>query len=171
MKQDRIRILNKTSKTVTLKLNGRPMTFSWEEFNKKLVVVDKVWAVPNAAEEEKYKKVEELLEDAMVSFLIARATDTPMTKLTHMANLGKISKEVCALLECTPLEFASLLQDRLKVINPFMVNPLWSEKEDESREEYEKEAEENEVKDIDSGKPTFGDAFSCLSELKEKMNK
>ena len=171
MKSDRIRILNKTAKTVTLKLNGKPMTFSWEEFDKKLVVVDKIWAVPNAKEEEKYKKVEELLEDAMVSFLIARATDTPMTKLTHMANLGKISKEVCALLECTPLEFASLLQDRLKVINPFMSNPLWTEKEDEPGEEYEKEAEENEVKDIDSGKPTFGDAFSCLAELKEKMNK
>ena len=171
MKQDRIRILNKTNKTVTLKLNGRPMTFTWEEFNKKLVVVDKVWAVPNAAEEEKYDKVEKLLEDATVSFLVSRATDNPMAKLTHMANLGKISKEVCELLECTPLEFASLLQDRLKVINPFMVNPLWSEKEDEPGEEYEKECEKHEVKEIHSEKPTFGDAFSCLSELKEKMGK
>ena len=149
MKTDRIRILNKTSKTVTIKLNGKPMTFTWEEFNKKLVVVDKVWAVPNAAEEEKYKKAEKLLGDAMVNFLVSRATNNPMTKLTHMARLGEISKEVCELLECTPIEFASLLQDRLKVINPFMINPLWPEKENESREEYEKECEEHEVEDID----------------------
>ena len=171
MKTNRIRILNKTSKTVTIKLNGKPMTFTWEEFNKKLVVVDKVWAVPNAAEEEKYAKAEKLLGDAMVNFLVSRATNNPMTKLTHMASLGEISKEVCELLECTPLEFAALLQDRLKVINPFMINPLWPKKENEPREEYERENEKNEVENTDSGKPTFGDAFSCLAELKEKMKK
>ena len=54
-KEPRFRILNKTRETVTLKLMDKPMTFSWEEFNKKLIVVDKVWAVLN--EEEKKKQL------------------------------------------------------------------------------------------------------------------
>ena len=50
--ETRFRILNKTRETVTLKLQDKPMTFSWEEFNKKLIVVDKVWAVLNEEEKE-----------------------------------------------------------------------------------------------------------------------
>ena len=63
-KEVRFRILNKTSKTVTVKLGGKPMEFPWEEFNKKLVVVDKFWAVLNEEEKKRQEEKERLATES-----------------------------------------------------------------------------------------------------------
>lgn len=167
MKTNRIRILNKTSKTVTLKMVDGPMVFTWEEFNKKLVVVDKVWAIPNPEEEKKYAKAEDLLGDAIVCVMLQRGSAEPVRKLAALARLGEISKEVCSLLECTPFEFTQLVQQRLKMLNPWMVNPMFDEDEEESEEEYEEECEKYE--EYVDDRNTLGANFSCLEELKRKM--
>ena len=100
--ETRFRILNKTRETVTLKLQDKPMTFSWEEFNKKLIVVDKVSAILN--------------EDEM--------------------NRSGIHRK----------KYRGGKPNRDKDGNCEVVSTV-------------------------DNKPTFGDAFSCLGELKEKMEK
>ena len=88
--ETRFRILNKTRETVTLKLQDKPMTFSWEEFNKKLIVVDKVWAVLNEEEKKKQDKAEELINNAVVTMMIQNGNGDACTKLTHLAVLGNV---------------------------------------------------------------------------------
>ena len=180
-KEPRFRILNKTRETVTLKLQDKPMTFSWEEFNKKLVVVDKVWAVLNEEEKKKQEKAEELISDAVVSMMIQRGNSDARTKLAHMAMLGKCIDEAAELLECNRLEVMQIIRQRLMMLNPFMVNPMFSEDEmNRSGIHHKKHRGGNPNRDKDGNrevvstvekKPTLGDAFSCLGELKEKMEK
>jgi hypothetical protein len=179
-KEPRFRILNKTRETVTLKLQDKPMTFSWEEFNKKLIVVDKVWAVLNEEEKKKQEKAEELISDAVVSMMIQRGNSDAGTKLAHMAMLGKYIDEAAELLECNRLEVMQIIRKRLMMLNPFMVNPMFSE-EDMNRSgihhkrthrvpNHDKDGNREVVSTVEN-KPTLGDAFSCLGELKEKMEK
>lgn len=179
--ETRFRILNKTRETVTLKLQDKPMTFSWEEFNKKLIVVDKVWAVPNEEEKKKQEKAEELINDAVVSMLVLRGNIDTDIKFAHMATLGNSIDEVSKLLECNKLEVMQLIRQRLMMLNPFMVNPMFSEDEMNrsgihhkkhygSKPNRDKDGNREVVSTV-SNKPTLGDAFSCLGELKEKMGK
>lgn len=179
-KEPRFRILNKTRETVTLKLQDKPMTFSWEEFNKKLIVVDKVWAVLNEEEKKKQERAEELISDAVVSMMIQRGNSDAGTKLAHMAMLGKCIDEAAELLECNRLEVMQLIRQRLMMLNPFMVNPMFSEEEMSRSGIHHKRTYKEPNRDKDGNrevvstvenKPTLGDAFSCLGELKEKMEK
>lgn len=179
-KEPRFRILNKTRETVTLKLQDKPMTFSWEEFNKKLIVVDKVWAVLNEEEKKKQEKAEELINDAVVSMMIQRGNSDAGTKLAHMAMLGKCIDEAAKLLECNRLEVMQIIRQRLMMLNPFMVNPMFSEDEMSRSGIHHKRMHKEPNRDKDGNrevvstvenKPTLGDAFSCLGELKEKMEK
>lgn len=185
--EKKIRILNKTRETVTLKLMDKPMTFSWEEFNKKLVVVDKVWAVLNEEEKKKQDKADELINDAVVSIMIQNGNSDAGTKLAHMAMLGKCIDEAAELLECNRLEVMQIVRERLMMMNPFMVNPMFSEdemnrsgihtrknlrpKRGEGVSFDDKGNRQVVAAPADSGKPTLGDAFSCLGDLKEKMEK
>ena len=180
-KEVRFRILNKTSKTVTIKLGGKPMKFPWEEFNKKLIVVDKFWAVLNEEEKKKQDKAEELINNAVVAMMIQNGNGDAGTKLTHLAVLGKCIDEATELLECSRLEVMQLIRQRLMMLNPFMVNPMFSEDEmNRSGIHHKKHRGGNPNRDKDgnrevvstvSNKPTLGDTFSCLGELKEKMEK
>lgn len=179
-KEPRFRILNKTRETVTLKLQDKPMTFSWEEFNKKLIVVDKVWAVLNEEEKKKQERAEELISDAVVSMMIQRGNSDAGTKLAHMAMLGKCIDEAAELLECNRLEVMQLIRQRLMMLNPFMVNPMFTEEEMNRSGIHHKRIHREPNRDKDGNrevvstvenKPTLGDAFSCLGELKEKMEK
>lgn len=180
-KESRFRILNKTRETVTLKLQDKPMTFSWEEFNKKLIVVDKVWAVLNEEEKKKQDKAEELINNAVVSMIIQRGNCDAGTKLSHLAMLGTYIDEATKILECNRLEVMQLIRQRLMMLNPFMVNPMFSEdemnrsgihhKKHRSGKPNRDKNGNREVVSTVSDKPTFGDAFSCLGELKEKMGK
>lgn len=179
--EKKIRILNKTRETVTLKLMDKPMTFSWEEFNKKLIVVDKVWAVLNEEEKKKQDKADELINDAVVSMMIQQGNSDAGTKLAHMAMLGKCIDEAAELLECNRLEVMQIIRKRLMMLNPFMVNPMFSEDEmNRSGIHHKKHRGGNPNRDKDGNrevvstvenKPTLGDAFAGLGELKEKMEK
>ena len=195
-KEVRFRILNKTSKTVTVKL-GKPMTFSWEEFNKKLVVVDKFWSVLNEEEKKKQEEADELVNDAVICVMFQRGNGDPIRKLAYMAQLGEITTKLQEMLECDNAMVIDIIRKRLMLMNPFMVNPmfddetlkrnhmyrkknpLFTEDEEESQKEYEDESDamnrpivnEKGQKGHQYGpeKPTLGDAFSCLGELKKKM--
>ena len=179
--ETRFRILNKTRETVTLKLQDKPMTFSWEEFNKKLIVVDKVWAILNEDEKKKPDKAEELINNAVVAMMIQSGNGDAGTKLTHMAVFGKCIDDAAELLECSRFEVMHLVRQRLMMLNPFMVNPMFSEDEMNRRGIHHKKHRggkpnrdkngNREVVSTVDNKPTFGDAFSCLGELKEKMEK
>ena len=189
-KETRFRILNKTRETVTLKLQDKPMTFSWEEFNKKLIVVDKVWAVLNEEEKKKQDKAEELINNAVVAMMIQNGNGDAGTKLTHLAVLGKCIDEATELLECSRLEVMQLIRKRLMLMNPFMVNPMFDDETLKRNHMYRKketvtrqfERETSDYRPIKNDKnetggqygshtPTFGDAFSSLLELKEKLKK
>ena len=176
-KEVRFRILNKTSKTVTVKLGGKPMEFPWEEFNKKLVVVDKFWAVLNEEEKKKQEEADNLVSDAVVCVMLQRGNADAARKLAAIAQLATITKKLQEMLECTNAEVIQIIRQRLMMMNLFMVNPMFSDETvnrelkhyHKSKKHYEKPS-----KTVPIGvekKPTFGDAFSALSELKEKMEK
>ena len=179
--ETRFRILNKTRETVTLKLQDKPMTFSWEEFNKKLIVVDKVWAIFNEDEKKKQDKAEALINDAVFSMMIQNGDGDAGTKLSHLAMLGTYIDEATKILECNRLEVMQLIRQRLMMLNPFMVNPMFSEDEMNRSGIHHKKHRggkpnrdkngNREVASTVSNRPTLGDAFSRLRELKEKMGK
>lgn len=169
-KEVRFRILNKTSKTVTVKLMGKPMEFSWEEFNKKLVMVDKFWAVLNEEEKKKQEEADELVNDAVVCVMLQRGNADPIRKLSALAQLGTITEKLQVMLECTPAEVMNIIRQRLMLLNPYMVNPMFDSPK--THKHYERKEEKPKAVPIgDEKKPTLGDAFSCLAELKEKMEK
>ena len=188
-KEVRFRILNKTSKTVTIKLQGKPMTFSWEEFNKKLVVVDKFWAVLNETEKKKQKEADELVNQAVVCVMFQHGNGDPIRKLSYLAQLGEITTKLQEMLECDNAQVLDIIRKRLMLMNPFMVNPMFDDetlkrnhmyrKPETIKKELEKEVEtdyrsvKNEKNETGgqygSHTPTFGDAFSTLGELKKKL--
>lgn len=186
-KEARFRILNKTSKTVTVKLMGKPMTFSWEEFNKKLVVVDKYWAILNESEKKKQAEADELINQAVICVLFQRGNGDVGNKLAHMAALPGIIDKLMVMLECDKLQVLDLIRHRLMMMNPFMVNPMFSDEtlrknhintnkesiENELNEDSRSIMNEKGQKGYQYGpeKPTLGDAFSCLGELKSKLEK
>ena len=184
-KTNRIRILNKTSKDVTLKLGDKSMTFPWEEFNKKLIVVDKIWAVPNEEEQKRQDEAENLVNEAVACVLIQNGNSDPVTKMTHIGALPGIIDKLSELLECSRLEVMTIIRKRLMVMSPFMVNPMFSDetlrkngihhKKKHDRKPSEgvsfDENGNRKVVVVPAEKPTLGDAFSCLGELKDKLEK
>ena len=168
-KEVRFRILNKTSKTVTVKLMGKPMEFSWEEFNKKLIVVDKVWAVLNEEEKKKQEEADELVNDAVVCVMLQRGNTDPIRKLSALAQLGAITEKLQIMLECTPAEVMNIIRQRLMLLNPYMVNPIFDSPKPHKTHENHNAPKATPV--FEEKKPTFGDAFSCLAELKETLKK
>lgn len=175
-KMERFRIINKTNKTVTVKIGSKVVTSSWEEFNKKLVVVDKFWAVLNETEKKKQKEADELVNDAVICVMLQRGNADPMRKLGALGRLATITEKLQELLECTNAEVLQLIRQRLMVLNPFMVNPMFdtdvpkrntlmTEEEEEPQEEYEDECEAH-----GSGN-TLSDLCPQLAELKEKLAK
>ena len=188
-KEVRFRILNKTSKTVTVKLQGKPMEFSWEEFNKKLIVVDKFWAVLNEEEKKNQEECDALINDAVICVMFQRGNGEPMKKLAYLAQLGEITKKLQEKLGCDNATVLDLIRHRLMLMNPFMVNPMFSEETLKKNHMYRKKetAERQLEREIDADsrpiqnekgqkgyqygpeKPTLGDAFSCLQDLKDKL--
>ena len=190
-KKVRFRILNKTAKTVTIKIGDKPTTVSWEDYNKTFVTVDKFWAEFNEEEQKRHDQAEDAISWAIVHFLSMRAAENnPEKSKEYMVNaLGFANRmeEVQKLLNCSMLEATQIIRQRLMVMNPFMVNPMFSEEEmnrsgihtrknlrpkrGEGVSFDNKGNREVVAAPADSGKPTLGDAFSCLGELKEKMEK
>lgn len=170
-KEVRFRILNKTSKTVTVKLMGKPMEFTWEEFNKKLIVVDKVWAVLNEEEKKKQEEADELVNDAVVCVMLQRGNSDPIRKLSALAQLGTITEKLQVMLECTPAEVMNIIRQRLMLLNDWMVEPMFDTKKHCKNFKSKNEEPSKPVPIGEEHKPTLGDAFSCLEKLKETLEK
>ena len=184
-KKVRFRILNKTAKTVTIKIGDKPTTVSWEDYNKTFVTVDKFWAEFNEEEQKRHDQAEDAISWAIVHFLAMRAAEGNPEKshefLINSLGFGARLEEVQKLLNCTPLEVMQIIRQRLMVMNPFMVNPMFTEEQmNRSGIHHKKQRGGNPNRDKDGNrevvstvenKPTLGDAFSCLGELKEKMEK
>ena len=186
-KQKRFRVLNKTSKTVTVKVGDQPITVSWEEFNQNFNLVDKFWAVFNKEMQEKQEKIEDKLGFATVAALEMRAAQSKNDAAKELAaayRLGSYMEEIQKLSGMTGLQVMQLLQQRLMIMNPFMINPMFSDdqlkaagmyKRRNRREAAEMDIAGNrKVVTIEQGetnKPTIGDAFPGLASLKEKYEK
>jgi len=171
--QPRFRILNKTSKTVTLRLGDKPMTFPWEEFNKKLIVVDKIWATFNEEEAKKQAEADDLINDAVVAVLVQNGGGEPGFKMMHMAALPGIIDKLTVLLECNRLEVMNIIRKRLMAMNPFMSKPMFTDDELKRNGIHHKKKhlpkDEKPVPVFEVEKPTLGDAFPGLADLKEKL--
>jgi len=170
-KEVRFRILNKTSKTVTVKLMGKPMEFSWEEFNKKLIVVDKFWAVLNEEEKKKQEEADELVNDAVVCVMLQRGNAEPTRKLAALMQLSTITKKLEELLECSNVEVLNIIRQRLMMLNDWMVEPMFDTKKHCKNFKSKNEESSKPVPIGEEHKPTLGDAFSCLGKLKETLEK
>lgn len=173
-KEAKFRIINKTSKTVTVKIGPKTVTSSWDEFNKVFIIVDKFWAIFNEEEQKKQEEAEELIGDICVCFMLQRGNADPIRKISALGVLGEKFTKLQELLGCTNAEAIQVVQSRLRLLNPFMVNPIWSGKDDEPSEEYEAECDDYEPKGVhpeyeNNNGNTLGNMFSCLGELKKKL--
>lgn len=185
-KQKRFRVLNKTNKTVTVKVGDQPITVSWEEFNQNFNLVDKFWAVFNKEMQEKQEKIEDKLGFATVAALEMRAAQSKNDAAKELAaayRLGSYMEEIQKLSGMTGLQVMQLIQQRLMIMNPFMINPMFSDDQLKAAGMYKRrhrEAAETDnagnrkvvtIEQGETNKPTIGDAFPGLASLKEKYEK
>lgn len=181
-KMERFRIVNKTNKTVTVKIGPKVVTSSWDEFNKVFIIVDKFWAIFNEEEKKRQEKADDIISDICICFMLQRGNADPARKMGALGLLGAKFEELQKLLGCTNAEAIQVVQSRLRLLNPFMVDPIFNDErfshkpdfDEEPQDEYESECDEYEPNgvhpnDYVSDKPTFGDAFSCLGDLKKKL--
>lgn len=187
--QKRFRILNKTSKTVTVKVGKEPITVTWDEFNQNFNIVDKFWAVFNEEMQAKQEKIEDKLGFATVAALEMRAAQSKNDAAKELAaayRLGSYMEEIQKLSGMTGLQVMQLIQQRLMIMNPFMINPMFSDdqlkaagmyKGRRDRRHTPLETDDNGNRKVvtieqgDTDKPTIGDAFPGLASLKDKMEK
>lgn len=177
----RFRILNKTNKTVTIKMGDGKHTMPWEEYNATFVTEDKYWAVFNEEMQKKHDATEDEINGAVVAFMFMRAheNDKGGDYLVHALDFGTRIEKIQKLLNCNLLEATQIIQRRLMLMNPWMANPMFTDDQLKkagmyrSKKSLEKEMQrdlEPPVRqEVPSGKPTLGDAFSCLGDLKKKM--
>lgn len=179
-KEARFRILNKTNKTVTLKIDGKPVTSTWEEFNESFVVVDKFWAVFNDEMKKKQEEIDDLLGFITVYVLemnVAKRNNDASKELSAAGMVGSLINKLQNISGFTTIQIIQLVQKRLMALNPFMANPMFPmDKKQKSirhhnQAEIRKEQENKATPVVVENKPTLGDAFSCLGELKDKMEK
>ena len=113
-KKVRFRILNKTAKTVTIKIGDKPTTVSWDEYNKTFVTVDKFWAEFNEEEQKRHDQAEDAISWAIVHFLAMRAAEGNPEKsheyLVNALGFGTKLEEIQKLLNCTPLEVMQIIR-------------------------------------------------------------
>lgn len=164
------RIVNKSAKGVKLTVNGQSLELDWDSFKKQFNVVDKFYATIHPEFLKKMNRVDDLVNEALVCVMFQNGNGSAVDKMTHMALLAQITKEICEILNCTSFEAAALIKQRMDM---FKDDPLGVALGVAPKEKFYKK---NEKKDepkptpiYEEKKPTLGDAFSCLAELKEKM--
>lgn len=172
----RFRILNKTNKNVTIKIGPETHTLSWDEYNKTFVTEDKFWAVFNEENQKNHELAESKIADATAAFLMARAAEGKDTTkyMTYIFAFGTYLEEIQKLLNCSMMEASQIIRQRLMAMNPFMTNPMFpvSNSQKKLRRKIEREADSEmnlPPEPVKENKPTLGDAFSCLGDLKSKL--
>lgn len=176
-KEKRFRILNKTAKTVTVKVGDQTVTSSWEEFNQNFIVVDKVWAVFNEEMKKKQDEIEDLLGFLTVYVLemnVAKNQGNAEKVLEVAFKVGSLMEKLQKVSGFTNLQIMQLVRQRLMVMNPFMVNPMFpvTGKQKKLRKKYNVDANTTvHPAVVEENKTTIGDACPGLAALKEKMEK
>ncbi len=177
-KEKRFRILNKTAKTVTVKVGDQTVTSSWEEFNQNFIVVDKYWAVFNEEMKKKQDEVEDLLGWITVYIMemnAAKANDNASKELTAAGMVGTLMDKLQKVSGFSTMQIMQLIQQRLMALNPFMVNPMFPMNKHQqsirrkNEGEIRQERENKPVPVAEENKPTLGDAFPGLADLKKNM--
>ena len=177
-KEKRFRILNKTNKTVTVKIGPETHTMSWDEYNQNFVTVDKFWCVFNEEMKKKSEDIEDLLGFITVYVLEMHAAESngnSSKQLEAALKVGTLMEKLQKVSGFTNIQIMQLVRQRLMVMNPFMVNPMFPMNEAQKRlrrknqAEIHKEQESRPVPVCEENKPTIGDAFPGLANLKEKL--
>ena len=169
-KEKRFRILNKTSKTVTVKIGKEPVTSTWEEFNQSMVVVDKVWAVFNDEMKKKQDETEDLLGFLTVHILemnAAKNSGDAGKELEAAYMVGSLINKLQDVSGFSPIQIMELVKQRLMVINPFMVNPMFPLTKKQQR--LRKKTDVVMSSEPETVKTTLGDTCPDLAALKEQM--
>ena len=176
-KQKRFRIVNKTAKNVTIKIGPESHTMTWDEYNQNFITIDKFWCVFN---EEMEKLSQEMEEDAswltvaVMEMHAAQGGGDAGKELAAAYKVGSLSEKMQKKYNLTGMQVMQLVQKNLRVLNPFMVNPMFpvsnSQKKLRRKVEREADSEMNLASEpVKENKPTLGDAFSVLGDLKAKL--
>ena len=176
-KQTRFRIVNKTAKNVTVKIGPETHTITWDEYNQNFITVDKFWCVLN---EEVEKMAKEMDDDASMLTVYVMEMNTAKSRgdagkeLEGMYRVGHYMDKMQKKYGLTPMQVMQLVQKNLRALNPFMVNPMFpvsnSQKKLRRKIEREADSEMNLTSEpVKENKPTLGDAFSVLGDLKAKL--
>ena len=175
-KEARFRILNKTNKTVTIKVGGKPVTSTWDEFNESFVMVDKFWAVFNDEMKKKQDRIDNLLGFLTVCVLemnVAKNSGDAGKELTAAARVGGLIEKLQEESGFTTMQIMQLVRQRLMVMNPFMVNPMFpmdkNQKSIRHKNQAEIRKESKPVPVFEEKKTTLGDVCPGLAELKKSM--
>ena len=177
--QKRFRIVNKTNKTVTIKIGPESHTMSWDEYNQNFITVDKFWCVFNEEMEKMSQEMDEYADwitIAMMEMNAAKHKQDASKELAAAYRVGALTEKMQKKFNLTGMQVMQLVRKRLEVMNPFMVHPMFpvsnSQKKLRRKVERETYSEMNLAsKPVKENKPTLGDAFPGLASLKEKYEK
>ena len=171
----KVRIVNKSKDSVTIKANSKTKKLSWEEFNGIFTVdsEDKFTATMKPDVQEETEKIRNAINDAaMNAFLISLNKSNPagdaFHQLTLVSNLGSDFEKVKELTGWTNEECLSKIREQMnrikKTMNPYRIHK-------ETREEYKaRKKRENQFRPEN---PTLnkisGKNLEVLAKLKQSM--
>lgn len=161
-----VKIVNKSKKGVTVKLNGKTFFVDWEYFNEKFQVDpnDKFSATLKTEEEGKMCEVIELAEEGAKCFIMSQSLPSGPVKLGYLAKLGEIAEKMKRLGVDNPQEYIAI------VVDDFRKSTATIEHK-ETPEEY-KARKEREKQTVPSSRTTecLGNN-DVLKKLKESFKK
>jgi hypothetical protein len=175
--QKRFRIVNKTAKTVTVKIGPESHTMTWDEYNQNFITVDKFWCVFNEEMEKMSQEMDEYADWITIAVMEMNAAQHQQDAGKELAaayRVGSLTKKMQEKFNLTGMQVMQLVRKRLEVMNPFMVHPMFpvsnSQKKLRRKMEREADSEMNLTREpVQESKPTLGDAFSVLGDLKAKL--
>lgn len=169
----KVRIVNKSKESVTIKANSKTKKLSWEEFNGIFTVdsKDKFTATMKPGVQEEAEKIRNAINDAaMNAFLVSLSNPAAdaLHQLTLISNLGSDFEKVKELTGWTNEECLFKIREQMDRIKKTM-NPYYIHKE--TREEYKaRKKRENQFRPEN---PTLnkisGKNLEVLAKLKQSM--
>lgn len=166
------RIVNKSKEKVILSINKTKMELTWEEFNNSFVMSeDKLHCTLNEKEQEKYEKIDRLVDRAMVGFFGANSpkgkTDSAYAVQNYMA-LGSAVDEIAKELDISLAEASSLVQQRINTAKQ-LLKPHIKERNKEEGKDGEQNTEGAVMNKSNHQQPTFAD-LPGMDKLKAMLN-
>lgn len=170
----KVRIVNKSKDSVTIKANSKTKKLSWEEFNGIFTVdsKDKFTATMKPDVQEETEKIRNAINDAAMNAFLVSLSNNPAVdafhQLTLVSNLGSDFEKVKELTGWTNEECLSKIREQMdrikKTMNPYRIHK-------ETREEYRaRKKRENQFRPEN---PTLnkisGKNLEVLTKLKQSM--